>query len=261
MQRPTVSRFAALGAALLLTQAAALAATVGAQYVTQDTAGNSFVPNTETNAKGFANTMAAFGHTKKFATGNSNFWTGDLVDPVVTGSWDQSFADNVNIYFVSGHGFSQPNHFAIGVGRNNTVDGILGNYSYTRHPTTGNQWWRLGNKNLRMLHMVSCSSVQLAHLSHWDPVAQGLHLITGGDGLMYDKKGRGAAFALYGTFLNLPVKSAWFLARDSRERPVVVAYGTSVNDAVNRRDNERFNWSMARLGTKTHRAWWYINPN
>jgi len=129
---------AGLGAALLLLSPPSRAATVGAQWANQDTNGDPYVPNTGTNAAGFYNTMGAFGHTRKFLAGNSNFWTGDTVDPNVSGSWDQSFADNVNIYFFSTHGGSYPSAFLMSPGRDNTVNGVTGHFSWTNKD--GKQW-------------------------------------------------------------------------------------------------------------------------
>lgn len=252
-----ITRWPALvlaGAGLFLMCRTGRCGTMGAEWANWDTNGDPFLPNTGSNASDFYFTMSAFGHAGKFLSGNGNFWKGDTVDPNVTGSWDQSYADNANVYFFSTHGGSNANAFVMSAGFDNVVDGDAGHLSWTN--SGGHQWWILGNKDLRILGMVSCHSLQLTDIPHWDPVAAGLHLITGGDGLMYDNAGRGRAWALFGNFPGISVKQAWFIASpDSRERPVVLAYGVNSSDALNRLNNERFSSSMVRLGPRTYR-WW-----
>jgi hypothetical protein len=111
---------------------------------------------------------------------------------------------------------------------------------------------------------VSCHSLELSDIAHWDPVADGIHILTGGSGNMYDNPGRGGAFAFWGNvwtpiFGGPSIKQAWFMASpDSRERPVVLAYGVDSNDALNRLNNENFHWSTNRLGPRTYRWWAWL---
>lgn len=245
-----------LAAALAVTRAPALAATVGAEYANQDTNGDPYLPNTGSNASDFVNVMSAFGHANLLLAGNSNFWTGDPVAPPISGAWNPTYADSVNIYFFSTHGGSNASAFFMSPGHDNTVDGVTSHTSYTT--LGGHNWWRLGINNCRILSMVSCHSIELSDIPHWDSVANGLHMLTGGSGLMYDNSGRGFNYAFWGNW-GLTVKQAWFNASGGGETPVVMAYGVNSSDAFNRRDNERFNWSMARLGPRTYRAWSWIN--
>jgi len=246
-----------LFAGLVLTLQPARSATVGAEWANWDTNGDPYLPNAGSNAADFFNVMGSFGHYRKFLSGNSAFWKGDLVDPIVTGAWDTYYADNVNVYFFSTHGGSNATAFMMSAGHDNTVDGDSGHISYTNNGI--HQWWSLGNKDLRILGMVSCHSLQLSDIPHWDSVANGLHIITGGDGLMYDNGGRGAAWALWGNLPWISVKQAWFIASpDGRERPVVLAYGVNASDALYRLNNEQFSSNMARLGPRTYRYWAWV---
>jgi len=245
-----------LGAALLLTGGAARSATVGAQWATWDTNGDPKLPNAYGNARDFYNVMGFFGHTKKFLAGDSNFWTGDLADPQVSGSWDSSFSDNVNIYLFETHGASDAAAYYYSPGHDNTVNGVNTSIGGTR--INGTQWTRLGNKNLRIFNMITCHGLELSDLAHYDAVADGIHMITGGTGLMYDISGRGWNYAFWGN-LGLTVKQAWFNAAGSSETPVVMAYGVNSSDAFNRRDHEKFSSSMARLGPRTYRAWSWLD--
>lgn len=245
-----------LGAVLLLPIGAARAATVGAQWATYDTNGDPKLPNAYSNVRDFYNVMGAFGHTKKFLAGDSNFWTGDLADPIVSGSWDSSFSDNANIYIFETHGASDSAAYYYSPGHDNTVNGVSSSIGGTR--INGAQWSKLGNKNARIVNMITCHGLELSDLAHWDSVADGVHMFTGGTGLMYDISGRGFNYALWGNF-GLTVKQAWFNAAGNSETPVVMAYGVNKGDAVNRRNNEKFSWSMARLGPRTYRAWSWIS--
>jgi hypothetical protein len=247
---------ALLGAALLAPAGLARAATVGAEWATWDTNGDPKLPNAYGNARDFYNVMGWFGHTKKFLAGDSNFWTGDLVDPIVSGSWDSSYADNANIYLFETHGASDSAAYYYSPGHNNVVNGITTSIAGTK--ISGVQWSKLGNKSARIVNMITCHGLELNHLSHWDPVADGIHMLTGGTGLMYDHSGRGFNYAFYGN-LGLTVKQAWFNAAGGDESPVVMAYGVNASDAFNRRDHEKFSWSMARLGPRTYRAWSWLN--
>lgn len=253
---------AILGAALLVPAGRTRAATVGAEWATWDTNGDPKLPNAYGNARDFYNVMGSFGHTKKFLSGDSNFWTGDLADPQVSGAWDPYFADNVNVYLFETHGASDATAYYYSPGHNNAVNGVTTSIAGTN--IGGTQWTRLGNKNARIVSMITCHGLELSDLAHWDPVADGIHMLTGGSGLMYDYAGRGSSYAFWGNigFFGSPmltVKQAWFNAAGGGETPVVMAYGVNAQDAFNRRDNEKFNWSMARLGPRTYRAWSWIS--
>lgn len=247
---------ALFSASILAFHTPLLAATVGAEYANQDTNGDPYLPNTGSNASGFVSTMAAFGHSAKFLNGNSGFWTGDPVAPPISGAWNPEFADSVNIYFFSTHGGSNSSAFYMSPGYDNTVDGVTSHTSYTS--LNGHNWWRLGLNSNRILSMVSCHSLELSNLGHWDSVANGMHMLTGGSGLMYDNPGRGSGFAFWGNW-GMTVKQAWFMVGGGGEMPVVMAYGVNSSDAYNRRDNEKFNWSMAPLGYRTYRAWSWVS--
>lgn len=172
---------------------------------------------------------------------------------------DCVYGDQPTALYLHSHGGSTSEAFRITAGITESVDGTNTCRSYTYN--NNKQWWKLGDGNLRYLLMVSCHSIELAHISHWDGAARGIHIITGGDGDMYDTSGRGVLFAFFteSWIFNMTIKSAWFSVRDSDETAVVLAYGSSREDAINRRDNERFGWSLARVTPVTWRAWSWIN--
>ncbi len=232
---------------------------MGGEYTNDDACGNPHLSAADDDVHGFINVMKAFGHTRKFVWGNTLFWPEDLVDCSVTGGIDCNWGDKVTAMYLHSHGGSTPEAFRITTGVFHEIDGINTCRSYTYR--NNKQWWKLGDKNLRYLFMVSCHSLELDHLAHWDGVAKGIHIITGGDGDLFSRSSRGSTFAL---LMNMPIfkqtiKSAWFSVRGSNETVVVMAYGSSRSDAINRRDREKLGWSTARVSPVTWRAWAWIN--
>jgi hypothetical protein len=239
----------------LLIPTGARAGTVGGEYANQDACGNAYLPSAGTNVGGFVAMMQAFGHTRKFLYGNSSYWPDDLVTCSLTGGKDCLYGDTVNHLYLSSHGGSDATRFRITTGATRTVDGISTCRAWTSNGA--NQWWSMGDGDVRILNLYTCHGLELSDLAHWDAVAQGLHVIAGGSGNMYDSASAGSNYAFWGN-LGLSIKSAWF-ASVSADTKVVMAYGVNQSDALNRRDNEKFNWSMARLGAKTWRAWSWVN--
>jgi hypothetical protein len=235
----------------------ATAATVGAEYCQNDACGNAFIGNTKPDATGFISMMQTYGHSRVFFWGNTNFYPEDNVDVTVPSGLDAWFGDKANITFYSTHGGSSMARFLMTTGVTHVVDGMSTCKSYTSNPTTGKQWWKLGDGELRILNLSTCHGLELAHLSHWDWVSNGLHMICGFDGNESDSPSVGSTYAFLGN-IGFTVKQAWFGARPAGNRAVVMAYGVDLADARNRRANERFSWSMARLGPHTWRAWAWI---
>jgi len=249
-----------LAAALLvpaLIAPRALAVTFGAEYAQDDACGNAVINNTKPDAEGFVSWMQAFGHSRKYFYGNSNFWPTDEVDSSVSGGLDSYYGDNANVTFYATHGSSNSSRFLMTTGATKTIDGVSTCRSYTDNPNNNKQWWKLGDKSARILCLSTCQGLELSDLAHWDGVANGLHMITGFDGNESDTPSVGGNFALWAN-LGLSVKQAWFNARPSGNKAVVMAYGINSSDARNRRDNEKLSWSMAKLGPHTYRAWSWI---
>lgn len=248
---------------LLALPVSGLAATVGAEYCQTDACGDATISNTKPDASGFITMMQAFGHTRKFLYGNTSFWPEDEVDCSVAGGKDCLYGDTANITFFSTHGGSEATRFRMTTGATHTYGGISTCKSYTS--SSGAQFWKLGNGAgaTRILNLSTCHGLELTDLAHWDAVAQGLHMITGFDGSESDSPSVGQNYAFFGC-INLPffggftVKQAWFSARPAGNKAVVMAYGTSAADAVNRRDNETFGWSMAQAPPHSWRAWAWI---
>lgn len=246
-------------AALVLLATGAGAATVGVQYVQSDACGNGTISNTKPDAQGYGAWMKHFGHTRKFQLGNTNVWPNDTVNqPTVAGGMDPWYADDVNMFYIATHGSSSPARFVYTAGSSKVIDGSSTCRSTTFNAATNRQWWRLGDKNARIVNLATCQSLQLEHLAHWDAVANGIHLLTGFHNNVKDSPSIGGTYGFYGNLPGVTVKQAWFAARPKGDRAVVMAYGTSLNDALNRRENEKFSSSMARLGPRTHRAWSWI---
>ncbi|HEY3414946.1 MAG TPA: DUF6345 domain-containing protein [Armatimonadota bacterium] len=239
----------------LLLPAGSRAGTVGGEYANQDACGNAYLPAAGDNVGGFVSMMQVFGHTRRFLYGNSSYWPDDLVMCSVPGGKDCLYGDTVNHLYLSSHGGSDATRFRITTGATRIVDGISTCRAWTSNGST--QWWSMGDGSVRILNLYTCHGLELSDLPHWDAVAQGLHVITGGSGNMYDSASAGTNYAFLGN-IGFSIKSAWF-ASVSADTKVVMAYGVSQSDAINRRDNETFNWSMARLGPKTWRAWSWVN--
>lgn len=248
----------ALMSLLAVSLTAARAATVGAEYCQDDACGNAVIYNTKPDAKGFVSMMQLFGHSKVFLWGNSDFYPEDNVDRSVPPGLDALYGDNANMTYFSTHGGSSTARFLMTTGVNHIVDGLNTCRSYTSHPTTGKQWWKLGDEDLRILNLSTCHGLELAHLAHWDAVATGLHMICGFNGNESDSPSVGSTYAFLGN-IGFTVKQAWFAARPPGNCAVVMAYGVNQADAQNRRANEKFSWSMARLGPHTWRAWAWID--
>jgi hypothetical protein len=231
---------------------------IGAEYTNKDACGNDELPDADDDAYGFTNTMKSFGHTSKFIWGNANFWPEDLVDCSVSGGLDCYYGDNVTALYLHSHGGSTTEAFRITTGTTHKIDNINTCRSYTY--ANSKQWWKLGDKNLRYLFMVSCHSLQLSDLAHWDGVAKGIHMITGGSGLMYSNGTRGSTFAWLINFslFRQTLKDAWFSVRNSDDVIVVMAYGSSRDDALNRRDHEKLTWSTAPVSPSSWRAWAWV---
>lgn len=236
----------------------ATSVTFGAEYCQDDACGNAYIGNTKPDATGFVAWMQMNGHTKRFFYGNLDFWPKDPVDNSVPGGLDNLIGDYPNVLFLSTHGASNSAYYYPTMGRSLSIDGMNTCRSYTRNPSTGKQWWKLGDDNLRILHLSTCEGLELTDLAHWDAVANGLHLITGYDGGMADTPSAGMKIAFYGN-MGFSLKQAHFLSRVSGDRAVIMAYGVTRADAINRRDNEKYSWSMARLGPHAWRAWAWVD--
>lgn len=241
----------------------ARAATVGAEYAQSNACGWATIPNTKPDADGFMAWMQAFGHTRAFYYGNTNFWPNDTVDASVSGGLDNWYGDNANITYFATHGGSSASNFVMATGVTHTIDGVSTCTSDIVNPNNGKQWWKMGDGQARIISLSTCQGLQLTDLAHWDGVANGIHMITGFNDNESDSPSVGGNYAFYGNFSffgtpTFTVKQAWFAARPSGNNPVVMAYGVNAADAFNRRDNEKFNWSMARLGPRTYRAWAWI---
>jgi hypothetical protein len=232
---------------------------IGGEYANNDACGNPQLPDADNDVHGFIDIMKAYGHTSKFVWGNTSFWPEDLVDCSVSGGIDCSYGDNVTAIYLHSHGGSTTEAFRITTGTNHKIDNSNTCRSYTYF--NNKQWWKLGDKNLRYLFLASCHSLELSDLTHWDGVGRGIHIITGGDGDLYSISSRGSTFAL---LMNFPffkqsIKSSWFAARDDDETVVVMAYGSSQDNAISRRDNEKIGWSTSPVSPVTWRAWSWIN--
>jgi hypothetical protein len=232
---------------------------IGGEYTNNDACGNAELPDADNDVHGFIDMMKAFGHTSKFVWGNGAFWPDDLIDCSVTGGLDCSYGDRVTAIYLHSHGGSTPEAFRITTGTTHKIDNSNTCRSYTFF--NNKQWWKLGDRDLRYLFLVSCHSLELSDLAHWDGVARGIHIITGGDGDLYSISSRGSGFALLMNFpfMKQSIKNAWFGVRDDDETVVIMAYGSSQADALNRRDNEQLGWSTAAVSPVTWRAWSWIN--
>jgi hypothetical protein len=195
---------------------------------------------TDDQTNGFFNAMTSRGHTGVFRWTNDDAWETDWRDPSFGGSGDShSWTDNVNFVFFSAHGGNDKNIFSIYFSKQQL------------QCSSGANTWRLGSKMLKWVAFATCDTVLNTSSAHvgavWFGPCQGIHLVLGFVGTSADSwwtRGLGGDYAgdvnggatIAGAWLD-DGYSFW-----TGDTPIAIACGTSVDDAVNRRDHENLNW-------------------
>lgn len=122
---------------------------------------------------GFDQQLREAGHTRSFYWANNDCWEVDVRSSTFGGA-DNSWADNVDVFYIDTHG-------------NNSSGNALLAYN-VRH----NEWigssanWRLGDNNAEWIFAYACHTVDLNNvLGLWD-IYQRLHMFCGSWEDMYD---------------------------------------------------------------------------
>jgi Family of unknown function (DUF6345) len=201
---------------------------------------------------GFLNGMRSRGHTQVFNWGDSNAWETDFRDPAFGGN-DTNWIDNVDFAHFSSHGATSSA---------NVFNGSFG----TAH--TDCRWRsdraRFGNRSLKWLAIDACQSLELSRniIATWQNAYHGLHLIVAFTDLVSDSWWTGSRGYNFGRRAgnNERIVNAWLDESYSwwlDDNPVGMSVGTTRDDAINRRDNERINSNFPNIPNSEARwfAW------
>ena len=164
--------------------------------------------------------FALDGYTRRFNWADSTAWERDFKQGGT--GLDHLYVDNADITFYMGHGSGQGFTF-----ENNHDDTLL------RYTDAVGAW---GNIDQEWMALLSCSVIAdsyggLNWAQRWGPTFDGLHLLLGFSNTAYDEAGFGNAFAQWMlgyrigpiTLPPMPIRSAWFLAKDGNQPSSVIA--------------------------------------
>jgi hypothetical protein len=164
--------------------------------------------------------FALDGYTRRFNWANSTAWERDFKQGGT--GLDHLYVDNADITFYMGHGSGQGFTF-----ENNHDDTLL------RYSDAVGAW---GNIDQEWMALLSCSVIAdtwggLNWAQRWGPTFDGLHLLLGFSNTAYDEDGFGNAFAQWMlgyrigpvTLPPMPIRSAWFLAKDGNQPSSVIS--------------------------------------
>lgn len=203
------------------------------------------------HAKDFCSEMKKKGHTEVFVWGNDNAWERDFRHPDHGGD-SLNWLDNVHFCFYSDHGGNWANTMHISFPR--PMDRCLG---------SSNEW-KLGAKMLKWFVLDCCQCVLNTSADHlaavWFPPAHGVHMIFGFIGNSTDGwwtrnvgKDFGKKAAKGNKLANAWLDSAYSWWCD--DFPIAIAYGSTQNEAINRRENETVNWRDMNVTSSSWMAW------
>lgn len=189
--------------------------------------------------------FALDGYTRRFNWAASTAWERDFKQGGT--GLDHLYVDNVDITFYMGHGSGQGFTF-----ENNHDDTLL------RYSDAVGAW---GNNDLEFLAMLSCSVMAdtyggLNWAQRWGPTFDGLHLLLGFENTAYDEAGFGNAFAQWMlgyrfgfiTLPPVPVRSAWFMAKDGNQPSSVIAVTMGVVGPSGISNYDDYFWGKGPVG-------------
>jgi hypothetical protein len=169
--------------------------------------------------------FALDGYTRRFNWAAATAWERDFKQGGT--GLDHLYVDNVDMTFYMGHGSGQGFTF-----ENNNDDTLL------RYTDAVEAW---GNIDLEWMALLSCSVIAdswggQSWAQRWGPTFDGMHLLLGFSNTAYDEAGFGNAFAQWMlgyrigpvTLPPMPIRSAWFLAKDSNQPSSVIACAMGV---------------------------------
>jgi len=201
---------------------------------------------------GFYNAMVSAGHEGIFLWGDSDAWETDFRDPSLGGD-SHNWIENVHFAYFYNHGWNNGHNFEIY---------FSSNHSATSSNTSS---WRLGSKILKWIAFETCdllNNLTAEEINNvWVPPWSGVHLVMGfiGNGFdVHPEEGAnfGNAIAWGGAIGPAWLGNCWHTDYD--DNPVVIAFGATVDEACNRRDNETLSWqywNISSLGAFAWAAW------
>lgn len=203
------------------------------------------------HADGFYSRMGNHGHTCVFEWSEDNAWETDFRHPNFGGD-SLNWSDNVHFCYYADHGGNWDNVMHIAFSK-----------AHDYCQGASNQWL-LGIKMLKWLVLDCCDGVLNTDPNHivgvWAGPMRGIHLVFGFVGLSYDTwwmRWHGAEFGdSAGTGARLA--NSWLDAAYSSwtdDHPIAIAAGVSLDDAINRRENETINWRDASIAATNWLAW------
>jgi hypothetical protein len=189
--------------------------------------------------------FALDGYTRRFNWAASTAWERDFKQGGT--GLDHLYVDNVDMTFYMGHGSGQGFTF-----ENNHDDTLL------RYSDVVGDW---GNLDLEWLALLSCSVIAdewggLSWAERWGPTFDGLHLLLGFSNTAYDEDGFGNAFAQWMlgyrlgfiTLPPVPIRSAWFLAKDGNQPSSVIACAMGVIGPSGLSGYDDYFWGKGSVG-------------
>jgi hypothetical protein len=178
--------------------------------------------------------------------GNDNAWERDFRHPDYGGD-SLNWLDNVHFGYYADHGGNWADTMHIGFSK--AVDNCIG----------ASDQWKLGVKMLKWFVLDCCQTVLNTSANHlaavWFPPAHSIHMIFGFvDSNNSGPSGIGRDFgknAAKGEKLG----NAWLNAATVAGTAIVMAYGSTEQEAINRRENETINWRDYDVAAANWLAW------
>lgn len=244
----------------------------GAEYLTTwsgcECSGKS-LSYTDNQINMFRNKMESLGHTKRFVYANSNTWAADVTEDRDFNGLDHLYADDVDMFAFSGHGgapddnsgnqtFRVPFCKASGAPscRFDAENARLGESSgYYSTPHTGKSRYSM---------WLTCYSVHKRPMEQWaQTMRQGHDYVMGyrgtsADSLTTDEVPRDWASKAMRSSDPWRFKKAWFWAIEDwwvNDTGAVIANGSTIDNAKNRRNNYRRTWSGPHTSNWYSYAW------
>jgi len=189
--------------------------------------------------------FAADGYVRRFNWAAATAWERDFKEGPT--GLDHLYVDNADITFYMGHGYGGGFTF-----ENNNDDDTL---YYT---DAAGAW---GDIDLEWMTLLSCSVIADSYggkswAQRWGPTFAGLHLLCGFENTAYDEAGFGHAFSnwMLGYDLGfvrlspLPIRSAWFMARDGNQPSSVIAVTMGVIGPAGCSNYNDYFWGKGPVG-------------
>jgi hypothetical protein len=196
------------------------------------------LPHSADHAEGFYNAMGNKGHIRVFHWGDNNAWATDFRHPNFGGD-SLNWIDDVHFCWYSDHG-------------GNVGDVLLICFTNYQHGCNDlSDRWLLGVNRLKWLVLSCCEGVANTDKIHvaarWFPCAQGIHMIFTFIGTSWQSDSNSDLGSNFGDDVASGDKltEAWLDDAYSywlNNHPIIIAFDSTVNDVIDRIDNETLSW-------------------